>query len=293
MRRKSLTYFPERRAISNGFVREHRAEGRPTGIVDGLSKVGFAEAGGVNVANVNVTEPANYGRGSLMKVIAALVRNLGVEPFLQAFFVTALGLSQAFLGFAVKALPVDLLAIGQRGERRKAQVDSYRISGLLRGFCDLNAEVEVPVPASVLGKSGAIQDLAFGQGPRLEYPKILAVDFESGLAASNVVAAKRHPSRRLPSTPAQPRAITAPTGPFVNLARLQDGVGGNRELLRRPRSKAAEVEVSGPAVPAPNRKALRLIAKIPDGINRAGLRSKASRVFYPVAINDIHGGYLA
>lgn len=289
LRSKSLTNFLIDRAFSNGFVREHISESRPTGIVDGLSKVGFAKPAGVNVANVNVRELTNNFSSGLMLAISALIGNLGVDALCEAFLVPALGLGKAFLCSTIELPRRYFFASGKGGQRFQPEVYA---NGPLRHFSEassyFNNNVQIPPSLPILGKRGTVFDFSMRKRPRKKHAVCLAVTKKTVTVSANRATSNWNPSERLSSSPSKPWALGTNSIGHIAFTGLFNRVRGDSKFFTRSGYQAGKIKIGRPSPATPDRRFLRIVAIIPNEINGQRLCSKPSGVFHSVSVSQNH-----
>jgi hypothetical protein len=73
-----------------GLVVQHRFEGRPTGIQNGLRHLGFRQSGRIDIANHDQRILSGNSAGRLVQMVVATVFDLLVNRFHPSFVVSTL-----------------------------------------------------------------------------------------------------------------------------------------------------------------------------------------------------------
>ena len=274
-------------AIRNRLVRKHRFEGMPRCVINAFRHLGFGEFSAADVANSDVIESPHDVRTDLVQEVLPGVGDLGVNFRHKAFLSGPLRLRQFFFELPKAPGMLDLLAVGQRSQIGKPQINAnaaHRFSGF--SVRNLNDNVQVPVSAPVLAKAGAILDLSFRQGPGIEYAKCVTSESERITVAFQVPALERHPAQRPLAAIAQIRALELLTRLGVLLAHGVDRAGVDAKFFAASGGQDVQIKAGRPSLAPFERMFLRVIAEVPDEIYRLRLLvQQAVQRLHAVAVN--------
>jgi hypothetical protein len=295
LRTQILAHFLISRAIPNGLVREHAAEGGPAYIANALGHAGLTQSFAVDVANSDEIELFGEATGQLMQSVLAPVRNLGMDVLRLALVLRPLRRAEFCFEDAEVAGIAYLLACRERGEVLEAQVDADDANrgASIRGG-HFNRDIQIPVPARVLIETGAVANLAFGERAAVEDLIGLAVEPESAFVALNVASFERNPAQGLLAAPAQIRAFVLLARLDVLLADLVNRPSVQAKFFACAAGEAHKLKRGRPPLAPFQRLLLNIVAVIPDKIHRFRLATKfAVERFHAVFVGQNHDGILA
>ena len=274
-------------AIRNRLVRKHRFEGMPRCVVNAFRHLGLGEFSAADIANSDVIESPHDVRTGLVQEVLPGVGDLGVNLRRQSFLSGPLRLSQFFFKLPKASGMLDLLAVGQGGKVFKAQVNSnaaHRFSGF--SVRNINDDVQEPIAAPVLAEAGAVLDLAFRQGPGIEYAKCVTGESERIAVAFQVPTFEWHPAQRPLAAIAQVRALELISRLGVLRGNGIDGAGMDAKFLAATRGQLVKIEPGRPPLTPLERVLLRVVAEVPDAGNRPRLLvQQAVQRLHTVAVN--------
>src|SRR5690242_1689451 len=153
----------ERRAGRNRLVAQLVSQGRPARVSCGIRHAGSGDAGRVHIAHGDKVKVADKPRRQVMQEVTSRIDDARVNVRSLPFLSGALRLGK-LTGEPLKIARVLNLLAGRKGRQiLQAEVDSNRTLNRSRfGFRNLDAEIDVPSPARVLAKTGAITQLCAG-----------------------------------------------------------------------------------------------------------------------------------
>lgn len=272
LRTKGFVDFLVPRPFSNGFVGEHRTEGRPARIIDGLRHAGFGEAGRVHITHGDVVELSDDASRELVQEVPACISCLGMQLGSKALLTGPLRLPKPFLDGLEVPRVADRLTVGQRGKMLQPEVDAYPVLDTPRlRFGNFNGDVQEPVAASVLAKVRSITDLAFGKRTTVEHAKGVAVEAKGGSFTLEAAPLNRHPSERLTTPVTQVWAAVLSAGLNVLRQENRDRLAGKPEQFAAARRELFNIESAGPLLAPLERVFLRVVRKVPNVIDRSRL----------------------
>lgn len=146
----------------NRLILEHRSQHGPAGVVNGLRHPRFAQLGRADISDNDPVVSLHQLGGDLVQEILSLVGDLRRNGAGTSLLLAALVQRKLSFGAPVKSRNLDLVAVGQCGERLQPKVDAdFRLDGARFGRIHLDLDVDVP-PASCIG----------GEVPRLRLPAL-------------------------------------------------------------------------------------------------------------------------
>lgn len=274
---KSFVSLDEHSSVPAGFVAEHVSEGGPAGIGHGLGHPRLLQLLSIHIADDDQSVLTNDPGGLFVKVVAAGVRDLGVNRAFPTLIAGALSDPKRDLVFSVVAQGGNRLAVAQGGKLLQAQVDTDGAAPKGQVIWNGALECDVPSPPSVLN-----------EGPRPEFPHdlaglpkaIAALEVDGGIAVNlRCSGDERYPPQRSPRTEAYPE----PWAPSVACSRRDElaahrlhGVRMQAQLKAAPGCKFDEVESRQPASVAATTPSLFCLplcnhAEVPDLITGVGV----------------------
>ena len=277
-------------AIRNRLVRKHLFEGMPASVKDAFCHAGFGKFRGRHIADHDVIKVTHDLRGSLVQKIGSAVGNLRVNIGDLLFLSGPLGDGKPIFKVSVMARVLDLLPSGQRGKIGQAKINAYaahRISDF--SISHFDNDIQKPVAAPILRKACSVLDLAFWQVSGMEHAERISGKPESIAVALQITAFKRNPSERTLAaiTKIWPVELLARLG--VLLADGIDRAGVDAKFLAAARSQDIQIKPSRPALAPLERVFLRVVAEIPDEVNRPRLLvQQAVQGLHAVAVNLNH-----
>ena len=291
--RTAFAHFLERGSVRDRFVAELVPKGRPGYVIDAFRHPGFGELHGRHIADRDVIEPAHQIERELVLEVGASMGDFGMQLRYLPLFVRPLRLRQSLNGLASKSVVGNRLAGGQPGKVFQAQVDpdaGMDRPGLNIGH--LNHDVQKPVAARILGKVGAVLDLAIRQRARVKHAERVPGKTEGDTFALQVAPLQRHPTEGFLAAIAQPRAAALAARLRVLLARCVDRTGVNPQFLAAAGGQHVQIEPARPLLAPFERVLLRIVAVVPDVIHRAALLvQQAVQGFYAVTVDQNHAGH--
>lgn len=269
---KSFIDFLVPRAMPNGLVREHVAEGRPACIKNGFRHAGLGESGSVHVAHCDVIELLHDAVRELMEKVGPTVGDSSVNASGLPFLSRSLSLSERAFKLAEVSGVLDPLAIRECGKFFQAQIypdaRGWR-SGLL--VSHFNHDVQEPVAASVTREVCSILDLTFREQARVKHSIRASIEAKSIALALKVASLYRYPSKRSAPSISEIWALMLNAAPGVLLTHRVNGVGADAQLLTAACRQVVQVKATQPFAAPLKRIFLAIIAVIPDEIYRPGL----------------------
>ena len=281
------------RLPSGSFVSQHVSEARPGSVKDGLCHPCLRQRRGAYVANRYQLVLPSDPRGLLVKVVAAGVRNLGMDRPNSLLVTGALGNCQLRLIVPVVAQGRDSLPLARDGQFFQAQVDPDPTIAGGQIILDLALESGMPSTARVLNECASLEQSAYlptfpeAIAP-LEVDRRIAVNFgrsgNVGYPAKRTLIAKAGPKTRAAAI------LIAGFGelPTDGL----NGIGVQAKIGGAPRRQINQVERRRPtalksASASPLRFALRSHAEIPHLIaGRRKPREAAVATFDPKLVGQ-------
>lgn len=291
---KSLVDFFERSSVRNRFVAEHVSEGRPARIVDALCHAGFGKSFGIHVANCNVLKlPNDAGREFVVEVspgVGYAGVKVGRVPLLSS---PLSGRKLDFQGLKVARI-VDLLAGRERGEILKAQVDADTGADRLQcSFCNLDGNVQKPIPPRITGEVAAVLDLPFRERTGVEYSVGVSGEPECIPMALDVAAFNGNPAKGFSASITQIRTLVLKPRCGVPVTNLINGSGKNAQFLAASGSQVSQVKTAEPFAIPPNRLSLPVVAIVPNEVDGSRLPVQfAGKRFHAVAVDQDHEAIL-
>jgi hypothetical protein len=289
--RESFIHFHVPGPVRNRFIAEHVAEGRPAGVAHGLCESSAAQACGGNVSNSNEVVTADEVSARLVQEVPSLICDLGVDGAGLALAAGTLGLPEALLGLSVDLWRGNRLAVRCGGQSLQAEVyaNGPRRSPRLR-LGHFHDEVQVPAPASVGRKAGAVHDLA-AVGYRAGHPNVVvgATEAQAVRESPAGVGPDRNPAEAAPATVTQPTTMALPQGPSVLLADGADRAAAEPEGLGCADRQLLDGECARPSVSALNGCLLGVPTKVPHEIDspRHAVQLRSVLVFNAVSEGEM------
>jgi hypothetical protein len=284
---KRFVHFFNGCAVRNRFIAEHVSEGRPSRVIDALCQLGFGKTFGVHVANGDVIKLVNQSVRQLVQKIATTVFYFGGNVCDLSFVSRSLRNAQFGFERSVVARIVDFLARGQRGKFFQAEVNADAIqngAGFPIGHFD--HDIQKPVAAPVLSKTGAVLDLSFRQGPGIEYAKCVTSESERIAVAFQVPTFEWHPAQRPLAAIAKERALELLARLGVLLAHGIDRAGVNSKFFAAACGQDIQIKAGRPALAPFERMFLRVVAEVPHIGHRPRLLvQQAVQRLHAVAVN--------
>ncbi len=135
---------------------------------------------------------------------------------------------------------------------------------------NLDDDIEEPVASTILRKTRAILDLAFGQRTRMEHAECVARKTERIAFTVQVPPLERHPTQRLLPPIAQVRPLMLRAGLGILFADGIDRTGMQTEFFTAPGRQLIQVEAGKPRTTKAQGILLPVVAVIPDKVHLAG-----------------------
>lgn len=268
-----LIGLDKRSPVPAGFIAEHCFEGVPARIRDGFRHLGLLELGRTHIADNNQTVFARDFGGRFMGLIAARVRDLGVDGIDPTLVTSALGRRESFFVSPVVLERRNRFTIAARRQGLQAKVNANNAIACRQGGFFFTSKRDVPASPGVLDKCAELNRLhKLARLPKTEFLSVPRNDAHAGI---DKPALERNPPKRALGAPARPEARRA----FDLIARdselatnLADGIRANSKFGASTFAKTREFEMGGPARYTPRFPialglALDLTAVIPNKIS--------------------------
>jgi hypothetical protein len=181
-------------AVLASLVAEHVSEHRPASIRDGLCHRRLPELGGIHIADNDQRVFARNPGTRLVQLIAARIRDLGVNGLGPVAVSGPLSGRQCGFIFPVVLERGNGVAIAARRQRLEAKIYTDRSCSGRKGFGYLALKGDVPATTGILNKSAGLDRAAqFAGLPEAEF---LAVPSDGASIGPHRPTAKRNPPQR-------------------------------------------------------------------------------------------------
>ncbi|VWD53154.1 hypothetical protein BLA18110_07841 [Burkholderia lata] len=260
------------------FVTDSVSNRRYGYLIDSLSHPGFGEFRGRHIAGRNVIEASHQIECELMLEIGASIRHLGVQlRDMPLVLSRSLGLRRRFSRAPTEPGAAQLLAGRKCREVSQAKIDTGTDrAGLNIG--DLDHDVQKPVAAPILRRAGSVLDHAFGKQPAEKDVEDIVDEAKCIGIALQVTALQWHPAQRYSAAIAQASASVQAARFRVLLARCVDRAGVDGKFLAAASCQNVRVKSRRPLLAPLYRVPLRVVAEVPDGVDRSALLVQQSHL---------------
>lgn len=138
-----------RAACRDRLIRQHVAQHRPTGVVNGLRHSRLRQFGRADISDVNFCVVTNDARRRNMQEMLALIGDLRRQRASANLLSTLLEQCVLRLALAIECRRLDSFSVRENSERLQAEVDADRCAFALVRLRQFDLDIHIPAPARI------------------------------------------------------------------------------------------------------------------------------------------------